>query len=501
MSNSQPTVSEIRTAKRQAVGGGRKRCRRGKNCSAACIQSGMVCLVEMPETAGVSLSKVSGFLSKRAPSLPSDMKRELAALAPRQLERSPGAVTRTPQDVKKEMGKGKDDVLDVRAKTVAKSIEPISSDIRWKIAQFMDDSAYPPSAPLHELKSGLNEYLGRMKSEGWFDDDPSRLSSQLREGRELQKKASSLINKQSDFERNASASGDTRYERGNAKDFDFDLSSGNLRRVGDKTYFGWTDSYGSGSRAVGEGSYGSVIRNPDGTFVKRGAISSTEAELIKVLGKKDIGPRLVAADINGKHDWHSEKFVDIRKGRIAMSGVPGIPMEEVNANTKFAGKQASDIYWKALGDLHRLGVAHNDAHINNILVDDKGKGRWVDLGLAQKSPKAALAEALGSFSGDGKSSSKGNWQTRRWAATGIPAWESSSDSKTFSRDYPTLGKIVENRAKVFNKLHDYGLTVGDYAEMIATPIRSPISVYREGPWAKLTDEQAQNLINTLYDGI
>lgn len=61
----QPTQSEIRTAKRQAVGGGRKRCKKGKNCSAACIQAGMACLVEMPESAGVATTKVRDMLAQR----------------------------------------------------------------------------------------------------------------------------------------------------------------------------------------------------------------------------------------------------------------------------------------------------------------------------------------------------------------------------------------------------------------------------------------------------
>lgn len=384
--------------------------------------------MELPEPMSVAVSKVSKALVSRGRSLPSDLKRELAALGPpRQLERSPGAATRTPLAVRNELGRGGGDVLDIKAKTV-------------------DRSATAPSA-----------------------------------------------------------SGGTRYARGDAKDFDGDLVSGKLRRVGDSNYLGWNDSYGSGAKAVGEGSYGSVIKNKDGTYVKRGAISDTEADLIKELGKKDIGPRLIAADVNGKHSWHNENFVDIRNGRIAMTGVAGAPMGEVYPTTKFAGKQAADVYWKALGDLHRLGIAHNDAHIENILVDNKGKGRWVDLGLAQKSPKAALAEALGSFTGRGSGEKEGNWQTRRWDATGVRDWENSqsskSSSKNFKGEYPVLGQVAENRAKVFSQLREYGLTGSDYALMIETPIRSPLSVYGQGPWAKLSDAQAQNLINTLYDGI
>ncbi len=65
-----PTQSEIRTAKSQAVGGGRKRCRKGKNCSAACIEAGMACLVEMPESAGIATSKVAGMLQQRGGGTP-----------------------------------------------------------------------------------------------------------------------------------------------------------------------------------------------------------------------------------------------------------------------------------------------------------------------------------------------------------------------------------------------------------------------------------------------
>lgn len=407
MYSGQPTRSEIRSAKGKAVGGGRKRCKKGKNCSAACIQSGMVCLVEMPESAGVSLGRVAGALSKRAPSMPSDMKRQLGALG--------GA----PQET-----------INVKAKTIEKS-----------------------SAPL-------------------------------------------------------TASGGTRYERGNAKDFDKDLETKSLRRVGDKNYNGWEDSSKSGSKAVGEGSYGTVMKNADGTYVKRGAISDTEADIIKTLGERGIGPKLIAADINGKHDWHGEDFVDIRNGRIAMSKVPGRPMgENAGPDTMFGDKQAADIYWKAMGDLHRLGIAHNDAHIDNIMVDGKGVGRWVDLGLSQKSPKAAFAEAYGTFSPGAKTfGGSGNYQTPRWSATGIKDWENTKatnpwDEDRFLSQYPVFGRVVQNRSKVAGELRKMGFSVREIEQIQNTPIRSNLDVFTQGPWAKMTDQQAQKLTNLFYDGI
>ena len=97
------------------------------------------------------------------------------------------------------------------------------------------------------------------------------------------------------------ATGNTKWARDDAKDFDSNL--GKVARVGDKQYAGWKDSYGTGSKKIGEGAYGTVIRNPDGTYIKRGAVSSTEAQIMDRLGKVDLGPKLIAADINGIHQF------------------------------------------------------------------------------------------------------------------------------------------------------------------------------------------------------
>ena len=58
------TNSAIRTANRNAVGGGRKRCRKGKNCSAACIHGGDVCLVGLSESVSKSLTSASAEIKK-----------------------------------------------------------------------------------------------------------------------------------------------------------------------------------------------------------------------------------------------------------------------------------------------------------------------------------------------------------------------------------------------------------------------------------------------------
>ena len=57
-----PTRSSIISAKSKAVGGMRKRCRKGKNCSATCIAQNDECLVDLSPEVGVALKQVSRML-------------------------------------------------------------------------------------------------------------------------------------------------------------------------------------------------------------------------------------------------------------------------------------------------------------------------------------------------------------------------------------------------------------------------------------------------------
>jgi tRNA A-37 threonylcarbamoyl transferase component Bud32 len=61
----QPTAAKIRSAHAKAVGGGRKRCRKGKNCSATCIAGGEICLVELPEPVSIATSKLAAMVMNR----------------------------------------------------------------------------------------------------------------------------------------------------------------------------------------------------------------------------------------------------------------------------------------------------------------------------------------------------------------------------------------------------------------------------------------------------
>jgi len=57
-----PTASEVRHAKAEAVGGGPKRCVKGKSCSATCIAANEDCLVEFPEPVQGEIRKMAQFI-------------------------------------------------------------------------------------------------------------------------------------------------------------------------------------------------------------------------------------------------------------------------------------------------------------------------------------------------------------------------------------------------------------------------------------------------------
>lgn len=319
------------------------------------------------------------------------------------------------------------------------------------------------------------------------------------------------------------------------EDFDKKLQSKKLTRFGDSRYGDWVDPT---TYKAGEGSFARVYVNSDSKFVKRGIIGEQEAAILAKVGAKDMGPNLVAADLNGRVKSDKDPELEaiahfgLRHGRLAMTRVPGRDLEEAIAETgkvegpetKINGIPAADVYWRAMAGLHRLGVAHNDAHPGNLFVGDKtGKGRWVDFGMAQDSSKAALTEALGAFADPSKffgrdyrrhlaqdsaaaeGNGEGNWQTRNWNITGTNRVDSvmgKPGALKLKEDCPVLARIRQNRSKVDKLLEEkYNLSPDEIAAIYAHGIRSPLSSYEQGPWRKLSNQDAQDLISVLYKGV
>ena len=409
---------------------------------------------------------------EKAPSVPSAMKRELAALGgqqpivlpPRQLDRSPGARTRTAPEVRRELA------------GIVESAKKGSMDL------MMDDISRIMRGSLPQNIEIASD-RGELGVKGRF-------------------KGSATVP--------GATTGNTRWARDDASDFDKAFKI--YKRVrGDMDKENWDESVANGKK-IGEGSYGTVLTAGGNKVHKRGAIGEFEADILKKVGAADLGPRLLVAELAApKNEQYGIKISD---GRIAMTKVEGKPIGSAKADAQFAGKNAADIYWKTMADLHRMGIAHNDAHIDNILIDKNGKGRWVDMGLAQMSPKAALAEAMGIFDTlKGAPATRvagaygqGNWQARRWDGTGVKAAERAKQGGTktwtaFMERFPVASRVWENRPAAQYALIKMGLSKNDVSSIIDHGIRSTPESYTKGPWAKLTDKQALEILNILYDGI
>jgi hypothetical protein len=285
---------------------------------------------------------------------------------------------------------------------------------------------------------------------------------------------------------------------------DSKIEKSNHVRQGDPKYDGWSRTLGGGARVLGSGMYGTAILSPDGEVIKRGIISRTEAAIVDKVGRANLGPKLIAADIGGPAGRNGTG-IDLRNGRIAMTKVEG---DTLGVLTNY-GRVRTDAYWKARADLHRMGIAHNDMHGGNVLVDEKGKGRFVDMGLAQDNPKAALVEALGAFPGPKGKSADHTFSS--WGPGGnliadverknIPSEQRAHYLEFLKEDAPLAYKAYTNKERAIEKLRRFGIEGENLDKVLKTRFRTPDKKYKEGVWAKLSDTQAMEVINTLYEGI
>ena len=445
-------------------------------------------------------------------------------LPPRQLDRSPGARTRTVLPPKRTVNDEEvfDDISRILRGESPRYISMVSDDrarvkIKSQVAQLQSVlglGAQTRKEVGRDLEGLVNEAKGMRDI----------LQSQVQKAKPgaLRDK---LVDRLKVVEEAIAgpatkATGNVRYAREDARDHDGDmLSKGISRELGNKSY-SWEDSYGSGSTLLGKGAYGTVLREPKkGNAIKRGEVGDIEADLIDRLGKADLGPKLLAAQLDGDSQYHP----GVKIGRVAMSVVAGSPIGSKKPDKEIGGVKVADAYWVARAKLHRLGIAHNDMHIDNVLVDRKGQARFVDMGLAQDSPKAALAEAMGVFMPpQGGSATRGmgaagqgDWQLRRWDGTAgrlLEAYESRMKGganprivelarKDLEEKAPILARVQQNKADVQFAMKKDGFSNDDIATVMDHGIRSPMETYEQGVWTKLSNEQAQKYISILYEGV
>jgi hypothetical protein len=482
------------------------------------------------EDAGQIFAKAMGQPKNPAP--PSNLRWELdqlaaqdqqAPLEPRQLSKSPGARTRTLLPPKRTIGD--EDLMDDISRL-------LKGESPQNISMVADDSARVKiKSQIAQLQSVLGlgaqtrKEIGR-DLEGLLNeahDMRDNLKSQIKRA-EKSPRVFELVDRLKKVEAaikgpTTKATGNVRYAREDARDHDDDmLSRGISRELGNKSYR-WEDSYGSGSTLLGRGAYGTVLREPNkGNAIKRGEVGKIEADLIDRLGKADLGPKLLAAQLDGDSQYNPGTKI----GRVAMTVVAGSPIGSKEPDKEIGGVKVADAYWIARANLHRMGIAHNDMHIDNVLVDRKGKARFVDMGLAQDSPKAALAEAMGAFMPPSRAQAErgrgaagqGDWQVRRWKGTGgdiLSRLESERyrkndmGAKKFQAELeekaPVLMRVLDNKPAVQFAMKRDGFTMNEIATVIDHGIRSPMETYEQGVWAKMSNEQAQKYISILYEGV
>ncbi len=254
----------------------------------------------------------------------------------------------------------------------------------------------------------------------------------------------------------------------------------------------WDYILGSGVKMIGNGAFGSFTTIPTSKLVigqlpnnfpkevgvKAGKIGPNEVRAIDLTGKINLGPRLVSAKVSPK--IKKVYGLSASDGIVAMTKVPGTKYDNAPDNVK--GVTKSNLAWQAMAKLHKLGIAHNDLHGDNIIIDSTGKfprARIVDFGLAQISYKAALAEALGVFSG-------------------------KNDRFAGSKREGYAEIIFKNSYKVFLYLSQnikFRNFVDDRNKVMDGGIWKTDKSYQRGAWGKITEEQAKEMINILYEGV
>ena len=131
----------------------------------------------------------------------------------------------------------------------------------------------------------------------------------------------------------------------------------------------WDSILGSGVGVVGGGFFGSFATIPTSKLiagqlpnnypkevgVKAGKIGPNEVKAIEIVGKNNLGPKLISAKVSPKiGKWGG---LPASNGIIAMTKVPGIKYSD--APDVIKGHSKSNLAWQAMAKLHRLVAAPN----------------------------------------------------------------------------------------------------------------------------------------------
>ena len=538
------TSQQIEAAKRKAVGGKRKRCVKGKSCSATCIASNRVCMVDIPWVAAEGIGPMRDKLAKKMSTMrvPSELPVRLSDRPSLVKEKDDFNTLLKNINLQIKAGnlspEGKEYLVDLaaaRKKALQAEKEPAA--LKEKAKRHAEGPLFLNlNRRLNAAERLANIYdelvpvlIKKRDKETPGTKEHARRADQLREARKLRRlawfEAEKIEKEKKELKDKLKAPSKPKptsgpgpaTEKSNYGKIAISKVSGVILQIkklpqvlkvkGSELAdnINWDAIAQSGARRVGRpGAYGAFISvpvenlfklgvrgsYPNGVGVKGGKIGVNEAQIIKKVGQADLGPKLIAAKM-------SPNFANTAKtvyqaGLIAMSKIVGKDFESFSSpQDRVNGVEISSAFWKARRDLHKLGVAHNDMHVGNVLIDSKGKARFVDFGLAQNNPRAALAEAIGAASGS-------DWQVRRWEQLGT----------NYAKDYgyataPEFDKISRNWDKLKVQMQSDGLTASDIAAIANGGIRQSNQALNSGVWKNpvLTDSKVSSYIDILYEGV
>ena len=443
-SGNAPSSSEILKSKSNAIGGGRKRCSIGKSCSATCIEGVKTCLVELPDVVVGSLRKVRDRIFGAVKPVAVPTPAQNSSVRGPSTEKNSSPINKQTQDKEHNLGLFFGQAL-LRFRTL---IGRINAAKKLK----------KESAPKTPKETVVRTRPPVPMTAGKHGDIPA---DKVRKVKEI---AGKLLDRMKKLGPEGTISIDGSEKADKVK---------------------WSAVEGSGSRVLGAGGYGSFLKvstkkllgysdgMPNEIGVKVGDVGRTEATLIKKLGEVDLGPRLIASRFV-KNAHSNMDNGTIHKGMIAMEVVPGVPLYK--APQKINDIDKDDAYNISMGKLHRLGYAHNDAKGDNLIIDDKGVARFVDLGLSQKNWKAALSEALG------------GWTGTNFVMTNYPTGKQAD-------------VLERNFRNVMAQMEKDGLTKSEAKDIATFGIQHSAASYREGTWRKISNQNARKYINMYYEGV
>lgn len=161
----------------------------------------------------------------------------------------------------------------------------------------------------------------------------------------------------------------------------------------------WRSGLGEGAVFGGAGAFGAFMmvppdnlargiaeEFPKGVGIKYGTIKPSEVALLKEIGETGAGPKVIAARYEDKPRNSG------RNGVIAMERIPGKTLRKLWDAQEISRDDLSAGYIQGMAKLHRAGIAHNDAHFSNAIIQPDGKLKFIDFGGSSKDYKDVFEE-------------------------------------------------------------------------------------------------------------